>query len=53
MAAAIQNTVLDAMITCGVDNIAMLIGDTPAPRIAADIFDDTFTTCMDFTLQRN
>jgi len=36
---------------CGVDNIALFLGETPAKRIAADIFDDNFTTCMDITFK--
>ena len=39
------------MISCGVDNVAMFHGDTPAQRIAADVFDDTFATCMDITFK--
>ena len=40
-------TVLEAMIACGIDNNALFDGETQAARIASDIFDDTFTTCMD------
>ena len=40
-------TVHDAMVACGVNNAAVFDGDTPAERIAADLFGDDFATCMD------
>ena len=40
-------TVLDAIVACGVDNAARFDGNTAAQRIATDIFDDDFQTCMD------
>ena len=40
-------TVLDAMIACGIDNVAMYEGQTAAKRVAADIFADNFNSCMD------
>jgi hypothetical protein len=40
-------TVLDAMIACGVDNEALFMGETQATRIAEDIFDNVFLSCMD------
>jgi hypothetical protein len=40
-------TVRDAMIVCGVNNINLFDGDTPAQRIATDLFGDDFATCMD------
>ena len=48
--AAIQ-TVLDAMILCGVDNVAMFMGETQAQRIASEIFDDSFESCMDISFK--
>jgi hypothetical protein len=40
-------TVRNAMIACGVNDEALFDGDTPAQRIAADLFGDDFSTCMD------
>jgi hypothetical protein len=40
-------TVYDAMVACGVNDAALFDGDTPAERIAADLFGDDFATCMD------
>ena len=52
MAADIPFTVLDALITCGIDNDTQFHGQTHAEeRIASNIFDDTFSTCMDLTLK--
>ena len=39
--------VLDAMVACGIDNVAMYNGQTAAKCIAADIFADNFNLCMD------
>lgn len=39
-------SVLDAMITCGVDNVALYQQHTAAQRIARDVFRDTFGSCM-------
>ena len=44
-------TVLDALIACGVDNVAQFMEQTPAERIADDIFDDLFTSCLDITFK--
>ena len=44
-------TVLDALIACGVDNVALFLEETQAQRIADDIFDGTFTSCMDITFK--
>ena len=44
-------TVLDAMIACGIDNEALFLEETQAQRIAADIFGDLFTSCMDITFK--
>ena len=42
-----ENTVLDAIILCGVDNAVRFNGSTAAERIATEIFDDDFASCMD------
>ena len=49
MAAAIPpiNTVLDAIIACGVDNNALFDGDTAAQRIASNLFVNSYETVMD------
>jgi hypothetical protein len=40
-------TVRNAMIACGVNDEALFDGDTSAQRIAADLFGDDFSTCID------
>ena len=45
MAAAVPNTVLDSVITCGVNNVALFGGLTQAQRIASEIFDNDFESC--------
>ena len=40
-------TVHDAMIMCGVDNVAQFNGETPAERFANDLFGNDFIACMD------
>ena len=52
MAAAVPppvalQTVLNAIIACGVDHVALWNGSTAAERIASDVFDDDFYSCMD------
>jgi hypothetical protein len=42
-------TVTDALALCGVDNAALFEGNTTAQRIASDVFQDNFQTCMDIT----
>jgi hypothetical protein len=44
-------SVLDAIIACGVDNDALFMGETQATRIAEDIFDNVFSSCMDLTFK--
>ena len=44
-------TVLDAIAACGVDNAILFNGNTAAQRVATDIFDDDFETCMDKDLK--
>ena len=45
--AANGNTVLDAIVACGVNNAIMFNGDTAAQRIADEIFDNDFFSCID------
>jgi hypothetical protein len=40
-------TVADAMESCGVPLLPLYGGDTPAARVAFDLFDDNFASCMD------
>lgn len=47
----VPHTVLDAMILCGVDNIALFQQQTAAQRIARDVFRDTFSSCMRITFK--
>ena len=44
-------TVLDAMIACGIGNVALFMDETQSQRIAEDIFGDLFTSCMDITFK--
>ncbi len=44
-------TVVDALIACGVNNNVLFMEQTQAQRIASDIFDNTFTSCMDVTFR--
>jgi hypothetical protein len=44
-------TVLDALIACGVDNVAHFMDQTPAARIADDIFDYLFMSCLDISFK--
>ena len=45
--AAHVNTVLDAIIACGVDNAIFFNGNTAAQRIAEELFDNDFHACID------
>ena len=47
MAAA--NTVLNAMVLCGVNSLIQWNGSTAAERIATEVFDDDFQSCIDLT----
>ena len=40
-------TVFDAIVACGVDNAIRFNGDTAAERIATEIFDNDFMSCID------
>ena len=41
----------DAMTACGVNDVDVFLGDTPAFRLATDIFGDDFTSFMDKTFE--
>ena len=47
MAAAVQHTVLDAMIAIGINNTTLFDGETQAERIAEGMFDNDFQSCLD------
>ena len=49
--AAVTFTVREAIAACDVDDITQWNGNTSAERIATDIFDDDFHSCMDITIQ--
>ena len=51
MAASIMHTVQDAIILCGVNDAIVFNGLTKAERIADDVFDDDFQSCMDKTIK--
>ena len=42
--------VKDAMIKCGISNTNNYAGTSPAERIATQIFDDDFQSCMDLQM---
>ena len=47
---AAQLTVLDGIIACGIDNtIQGPLNSSPASRVATQIFNDDFTTCLTLT----
>jgi hypothetical protein len=43
--------VIDALIAYGVDDVALFNDQTQAQRIAEDIFDESFSSCMDPTFK--
>ena len=43
-------TVRDAMVLCGINDTDQHQGQTPAQRFATDIFSDSFTMCLDKTV---
>ena len=49
--AAQVSTVLMALIACGVDNDVRFMEQTQAERVAEDVFDNLFATCMDLTFK--
>ena len=42
-------TVVNAIFDCGVTDVALFNGDTKVDRMAAELFDDEFLSCMDKT----
>jgi Reverse transcriptase (RNA-dependent DNA polymerase) len=51
MAAILMLTVIDAMAACGVDHVTLFMDETQAQRLAADIFGDQFSSCLDITFK--
>jgi len=51
MAAIVANMVRELLALAGVDNILQFNGETQAQRLSTDMFDDTFTSCMDKTYE--
>ena len=45
------HTIVDALIACGVDNVALFMGKTQATRIAEEIFNGSFSSCLDITFK--
>jgi hypothetical protein len=43
--------VIEASTACGVNNKALFLDQTQAQRIASDIFDNAFESCMDATFK--
>ena len=46
-----NNTVLDAMILCGINNTTLFEDKTKAARFADEIFENDFHMCMDKTFE--
>ena len=44
-------TVVDAMVTCGLDHDAVFQEETQAQRLASDIFGNQFSACLDVTFK--
>jgi len=44
-------TVVNAMVACGVDHEVPFMDETQAQRLAADIFSDQFSSCLDITFK--
>ena len=51
MTAVVANTVRQLLALAGVDDALQFNGETQAQRLSADMFDDTFTSCMDKTYE--
>ena len=51
MAAVVANTVRELLAIAGVDDALLFNGETQSQRLSADMFDDTFTSCMDKTYE--
>ena len=47
--AAITFKIRDALIACGVNDVALYDGETAASRLAKNIFYDDFSACIDKT----
>jgi uncharacterized membrane protein YgcG len=45
------NPVIAALDACGIDNVSPFHGETQAARVAGDIFDNQFSTCMDIAFK--
>ena len=50
-AAQVNFTVFDALVSIGIDNHIQFNGATKAQRIATEMFDDDFETCLDKTFK--
>jgi len=52
MAAAVPpiHTIRQAIAACGVDDVEVVLGQTHAQRMATDMFDNDFDSCMDKTV---
>ena len=48
---AVTFTIRNAIITCGVDDVALYEGETAAAQLANDIFDDDFSSCTEKTFE--
>ena len=44
-------TVHDGMVLCGIDNETLFQDQTPAERFASDIFSNSFSMCLDKTME--
>ena len=44
-------TVVDAMVTCGLDHDAVFQEEMQAQRLASDIFGNQFSACLDVTFK--
>ena len=44
--AAVNNTVRNLLASIGIDGIALFNGETNAERLASDMFDDNFASCI-------
>ena len=49
--AAVTFTIRNALIACGVDDVALYDGVTAAAWLANNIFDNDFNACMDKTYE--
>ena len=44
-------TVRDGMVLCGIDDESLFQDQTPAERFASDIFSNSFSMCLDKTME--